>query len=396
MANCLLVWELGAGLGHVTVFRPLVASLVAAGHRVFVAAKDVRRAKATLGDEVSYLQAPFKQYGGSLRFASSVNHAELLANVGFDSVSGLAALVEAWRHLYRYVRPDLIVFNHSPTAMLAARGLACKRAVVGPGFEIPPDVSPYPVLRTWAPYKLDELTAMEQRMVAGVNAVLQLLNIDDPLEQLSQLYEADETVLATIPPLDHYQDHRSPSIDYVGCWPNQGGMVPKWPSGSGPKLYCYLKPADTLRDLLLALIRLNAPTIFCFDGDIGPLVNQYACDTLFITDKPLDLRLIGEQCDYAILTGSHGVTASLLLSGVPCLFLPRHLEQHVTARNMCAYGAGLVGDRKRSSHVLDQLDLLLRCPRLKESAVRFSQEYGSFRERDNVQLCNSRISELLN
>ena len=41
MPTCLVAWELGGGLGHVTIVRPVVEALLTDGCRVFAAVQDI-------------------------------------------------------------------------------------------------------------------------------------------------------------------------------------------------------------------------------------------------------------------------------------------------------------------------------------------------------------------
>lgn len=46
--------------------------------------------------------------------------AQILHNVAFGDVEELGTLGDAWRNLYDYVQPDLILFDHRATALLMA------------------------------------------------------------------------------------------------------------------------------------------------------------------------------------------------------------------------------------------------------------------------------------
>ncbi len=68
----------------------------------------------------------------------------MMHNVGSDRPQAVLDRLRAWHNLFAAVKSDLLVFDHSPTAMLAARGLKTRRVIFGTGLHIPPDVSPWP------------------------------------------------------------------------------------------------------------------------------------------------------------------------------------------------------------------------------------------------------------
>lgn len=393
MLTCLVAWELGGGFGHVRRLRPLVEYFAASGHRVVVAAKDVHKAVECFGNTATYLQAPLKP-SGTRPYPQAVNHAQLLANIGFDSKQGLCALLGAWSHLYEYVLPDVILFDHSPTAMLAARRLqGVKRIVVGTGFEIPPDCSPFPVLRTWAEFDDEQLVREETDLLAKVNDVLSTDMTGQSLDRLSQIYDVDLKCLATVPILDPYQSNRR--AEYIGPWPQAGATEPRWPQRAGVKVYCYLKPDRCLPRLLNDLVRRQLPTLISLDGDVRLLKQQFECETLKITGTGIDIRLASEQCDVAILSGGHDSTYSLLQVGKPCMFLPSNLEQLVTARSVVSFGAGILSDPQHASHAATQLDVLLHSNTLFDAASSLSAELSDYRSQNGQLNCQSQIQKLI-
>ena len=176
-------WELGGGLGHLMQMRPLAQELVHRGHRVFVALRLLGPAeRAFAGTGVFYLQAPCDPERGAAAakpFPVTRSFPHVLANVGWGQARALGALASAWRNMFRMLRPDLVVCDHSPTALLASRGLPARRALIGSGFCCPPDVTPwavYPPPPGMTPRDDDEPEALasdERRLLGRVNRVLE-------------------------------------------------------------------------------------------------------------------------------------------------------------------------------------------------------------------------------
>ncbi len=396
MKRCLFTWEQGVGLGHVSVLKPLAEAILADGHRVYAAMQSLGRAATALsGLDIEYLQAPHR--ASRTNFVETpLNFTEVLANVGFGDESELAALCSAWRHLYDYVQPDLIVFNHSPTAMLASWGESARRVVVGTGFEIPPNCHPLPALRDWLPHDPDVLSATDEAILATANRVATRWRAR-PLVRISELYAGcDLQLLATYRELDHYPG-RPANTEYWGCWPNQGGNPVVWPAGDGPRVYGYLKPFDGLVRLLELIQRSGSCALICLDGDPEPARRALPpADNLMLTNRPLDLAAVGRECDLAVLTGSHGATASLLLAGKPALYVPNHLEQFLTARSATRLGAGMSADRKNPQHVAAQWERALReRARLAQGARRFADRYADHDPQQRLLTALGRIKALV-
>ena len=141
MATILLAWELGAGLGHFMNLRPLAEGDVRRGHRVVAVLRDLSATRQFLTDPaVEILQAPFK-HARIRDIEPTCTYAQILHNCGFGDAAELATMAEAWRKLYDFVRPDLIIFDHAPTALLASAGYPVRRALIGTGFFSPPDLA---------------------------------------------------------------------------------------------------------------------------------------------------------------------------------------------------------------------------------------------------------------
>src|SRR5436190_18203501 len=147
MSRILLTWELGGALGHLVSLRPLAESLIKRGHQVFLAARSLAQVRHVFTDpRVTLLQSPWNNRRVEL-IQPVVTYADLLLNVGYSDEESLGAHLEAWQSLYRLVEPDLLVCDHSPTALFVARGQRFPVATAGSGFYCPPDESPLRLMR---------------------------------------------------------------------------------------------------------------------------------------------------------------------------------------------------------------------------------------------------------
>lgn len=393
MANVLLAWELGAGLGHLMTLLPLAQSLCRRGHRVYATLRDLSRANALFGGlEVSCIQAPYNTHRPASPIAPVRTFAQILYNNGFYDLPGLSERTEAWRQIYHSIRPDLIVFDHSPTALLAARGFRAKRALIGNGFFCPPDISPLPDLRPWLSDGDEHLIRDESRVLENVNRIL--LSIRQmPIGRLSQLYaQVDENLLTTFPELDQYPNR--PTAKYWGAWPSEGGKAPVWPEGRGKRIYVYVRPFPGIERLFIMLRMSRCPTLVFADGIDKSAQRQSQSATLRFENDRLDLHHVARECDLAILNGSHTTSASMLLAGKPILELPIHLEQGTLSTAVAMIGAGLTAAYSRPRQIAEQFVALLRDDRYAAAAGRFAARYAGSTASEQVRALTERVAEL--
>ena len=209
MATIFFAWELGGGLGHVTQLVSLINGLRPAGHRIVVALRELSHAAGLFDNSgVKILQSPYKPPASPPPIATPRTFAHVLWNAGFGDASELQVLTDTWRNLLDSAKPDVIVFDHAPTALLAARGRQVKRVVIGNGFCCPPDRSPLPDLRPWMPPQPQQLQEAERHILDSMNRVLQRRRAE-PLERIAQLYaQVDEVFLTTLAEFDHYPDRQ--------------------------------------------------------------------------------------------------------------------------------------------------------------------------------------------
>ncbi|HEX5634945.1 MAG TPA: hypothetical protein VFX50_16995 [Gemmatimonadales bacterium] len=203
MARVAFAWELGGEYGHVVSCTGLAGSLHRRGHSVALMFRELAQL-ALLPETTAYdvFQAPrVEREGlGSLR---PVSYAEILLGCGYADPAVLTRLLEGWRSHFSKWKPDLVVADFAPTALLAARTLGIPRVSYGNGFFNPPRKSPLPPFRVDEPVDPARVARADAAALASVNAALAAMGCP-PLERLAQQFETDEDFLCTFPELDHY------------------------------------------------------------------------------------------------------------------------------------------------------------------------------------------------
>ncbi len=434
MATILLAWELGGGLGHLMNLRPLAEGLLRRGHRVVAVLRDLSAARQFLVDPaVAILQAPFK-HARIRDIEPTCTFAQILHNCGFGDADELLTLAEAWRKLYDYIQPDLIIFDHSPTALLASAGYPARRALIGTGFFSPPDTGApgLPNLRTWLTPNQAELEAHEAQVLANINAALARWSMP-PLARVAELYNSrsenrrarspfapgataavvaeqkrtvplssdgfpirsqwlDQNFLMTFRELDPYD--RGPDTEYWGIWSGGMGEPPRWPPGRGRKIFAYLKPFPSLPQLLEALNGLPNPSLVYVPGLAARRREQYRNPTLQFADAPVEMQQVVRECDLAILNGTHATTVAMLLSGKPALHIPIFLEQAINARTAERLGAALCVSPSDPNAVAAALRALLTTDRLAQGAKAFAAGYADFNPETQLARLLDRAEQL--
>jgi hypothetical protein len=395
MATILVTWELGLAMGYVGVTRPLIDQLIGQGHRVVAALKDVTQATNLSRDAaVQCLQAPIRLNAVGEPFRLPSTFAHILHNAGFSSADELRPTVNAWRALYDLVRPDLIVFQHSPTAILASHGYDVRRINIGTGFCCPPDREPLPDWRPYLKNDAERLHHDEQSVRSVANELLASWN-KRPFDRLTDLYQRDmTTVLSTFAELDHFGPRAGG--DYWGTWSAGFGGPAAWPSAPGPRVFAYLKPFRALEALLDCLVRRRAPTVIYGPTIDRQLRDRFQCETLRFSTDAVELGAAGRDCDLAILNGTHGTTAAMLLAGKPSLQIPLYLEQQLSADNVVRMGAGLTAEANNAPRVVGQLETLLdNTGHYEPAAAAFAARYASFDGCGQVDRLAAQIEHLL-
>lgn len=340
MSCILLAWELGTGFGHLGPFLGLAPRLLERGHTLHVAAREIAGAAQALGKlPVALHQAPIclKPYAGPQ--VPPLNYAEILMRCGYLEPATLRGLIAAWRSLITATGAHVVVADHAPTALLAARDLGVPRAVIGSPFNVPPAVDPTPNMREWMTVPAERLVDNDRRVLGVIN---QVLPTGRGLNAMHDIFSGAARFFSGIPELDPYVA-RQPG-DYLGLQSlSTGTAVPVWPQGEGERVFAYLH-ADYPHTgrALQALAASGARVLVHVLGDAAALIERYSSACLQFAPQLLDFRRVVTECGLCVCHGNVGTTLGMLQGGRPVLVLPRHLEHYLMGRAVTRIGAGRV------------------------------------------------------
>ena len=397
-------WELGGELGHMMEILPLAADLVREGCSVFVLLRELGAAAVQFFEPagIAFLAAPIWR-PRRVPYPRPVTFTQMLLNLGYHRYNGLFGVASAWRNTLELLNPDLVVCNHSPTALLACRGLPCARALIGPGLCCPPEVEPgsaWGVLRPRGAEAAgtESLLADEALLLGRVNRVLAGWR-QPPIKRVSQIYsDVHENFLTTFPELDPFQARRG-----AGYWGpvvvggDAGCESPRWPEAPGRRIFAYLKRCAALEETLKALAGCRQPTVAYVDGVEATLRDRFESPTLHFVPHAVDLAWVARECDLAVVNGGHGATAEMLLAGRPMLQVPLALEQRLTANAARRIGAAEVPLIRKPGALRRALEALIETDGSShaDAARQFASRYAAFDARRQRRNMLARARELL-
>jgi hypothetical protein len=380
----LFAWELGGGLGHMVQLAQIARPLLASGHHIDFALRDLSGARTALAElhdhpHVRLWQAPVWQ--PAFRAARHpISYPELLFAAGYLDAKRLIALVHAWRSLFASIAPDLLLVDHSPTALLAARGFAFPRVSTGTGFVVPPAAEPIPAFAEWEPAEPARVATIERFVLETCNTMLDALG-QPPLGAFHELYSENECFLFTSPELDHYgPSARRPGTTYRGALAAPpGGSPPCWPDGDGPRLFAYLKieyqqTAAILRQLMSGPWRTFAYVSGMQPPDAAKSQSPY----LNVSTSVADLEAVGRSADALLCHGGFNTVSQLLAAGVPAIVLPMQPEQMLVGGRLLRSRAGLVVFAERVAQDLPiALDRIATETSFRDAARSFAERHSA-------------------
>lgn len=376
MAHIVFTWELGSSLGHISRFLPIALKLREKGYAVSFILKDLSKAYELFGKhDFPVYQAPIWQYKLQNEDLPPANFAEILILYGYLDAKGLSGMVSGWCNLFEKLKPDLVLFDYSPTALLASRNYHFKRAILGTGFFHPPHITPMPNFRNVDEVLRERLLVSEKRVLKNINIVLENFHCTS-LANLYDLFDVDEDFLLTFSELDHYSGRVNAKY-WGGISSGNKGIDPIWIDDNRKKVFAYLKPeyCNTMQ-ILDVLAKLDCQALIFAPSLSQENIDKIEADNIKISTQPYKITTIAKECDIGICHAGHDTISALLLAGKPLMLLPMQYEQMLVALNVERIRAGVIGYQNDTTKNLKiKLNALLNSLRLKSGAQSFSKKY---------------------
>ncbi len=328
----LFAWELGGNLGHVVPMLALAKALRERGHRCVFAMRDLSNALLVAKAGFAFFPAPARAAAPTARRYPS--YAAMLSGEAFPSANAALASALAWRSLFRALRPDLLVADHAPAALLAARGLSLRVVSLGVPFSCP---IPGRSLPLFAKTKDAE---PEAALLRRLNAALAALSAPK-LDGAAELYRVDATMVRGLPETDCF----GPRADeeYVGGVPVDAGEArPAWPETGGPRVLVYLRKGPWLEPAFDALAARGASAVAHVPGLDQRAVARLGRPGLHVSSALCKFTELTRESDLVVCHGSQNTAATALLAGKPLVMVPTQVEQLLTSERIVAAGAGTI------------------------------------------------------
>jgi Glycosyltransferase family 28 C-terminal domain len=279
-----------------------------------------------------------------------LTYANLLAGAGWLDAPGLAALLSAWRNSFELLRPDMLVADHAPTALLAARsweGGRLLRWACGSAFELPP--APGGVFAPmFAGASAEDCARSDAMLLVSANKALALLG-EPPLPRLPAFFEDVHKALITLPETAHYAAFADGEAadDSLVRWAGpmfaaDRGTAPDWPATPGPRVFAYLEAGQpAFEPLMKALAALGVPALVHAQGLAPDVPARLGTASLHFSMAPVRMDRAMADAALVLCHGGQGTMAAALLAGKPLLLIPTQPEQALAAQRVVAQGLGL-------------------------------------------------------
>ena len=334
MKRVFIAWEIGGGRGHVVHLAAVAAALKRRGYcsTAVLAHIDHAAEIAPYCDEVR--QGPRLPYRAPAHYdLPSSFYGDWLGMHHFDDPDAIRNAINRWRDEMSLVKPDILVAEQSPCAILAARSLAIPVVQVGV-----PAIAPPAAMAVYPPLLIDRATHMysEESLCAAVNQAIADVGLP-AMPALPAVYRSDYQIVATVNILDRYAEWRThPRVPPIlADWQEPGERRRE-------EVFVYLSNLDRYNPVILtAIASLPRPTRVFVAGNLPHAVALLGRHGAVVEDRPRPPAEIARTARVLVHAGNHGMCCLGLRAGLPQVTLSSDMEHRFDGRALAHAGSGV-------------------------------------------------------
>ncbi|NJM34005.1 MAG: hypothetical protein HC850_04035 [Rhodomicrobium sp.] len=356
MAAVLLCCEGGGGLGHIIRLRRIAAELSRRGAVCHAALIKPDKGRGFAESFSSILQAPGERWGSGyppkLQLSpdprDACNTTFQLWELGFWRRETVAANVLAWQRIFAEIKPDAVVADLAPFALLAAAG-RIPTFCVGNGFFVPATVGGYfsPDGKPASPQDC----AAQDEFFEIARAALKDIGLEPP-SNIALALCSDAPCPAALPALDPRYAIRAEAL----APPELEEQPGEFPAPQGDRVLVYLgQDVAAHRVLLDGVAASGLPAILYVSPNAA--AGLPAMRNLVVRTQPFTLREIAGLGGLVVHHGGIGITHASALAGVPQWIGYRGYERWRNAQAAFKQGAAVAGSLEslRAEHVASSI-----------------------------------------
>jgi hypothetical protein len=341
-----MAWEMGAGLGHVLSLARIAETLRRRGQEICGAYLCRLENSALLAPHVKEPIRLAPTFGAPSRSQAGdppqvATYGEFLGDIGYGSAERLSRQIGLWRRIYQEDRPDLVIADSAPTALIAARSMGLGTIAIGTPYYLPPSNLPtFPLLASGdLPRRYNEAA-----LLATLNTVLESFG-GEALAAFPQVFDADASCVTSLRMVDFYDGQRAlPILPPIHECPPPAGH-------EGNEVIVYLSAPPPIEDPLWdALAGLDMPTHIVASDLDEPVRRKLSRQNITLglglsaLLTPVDLVA---RCRVLVSNGNSGIVNLGLRAALPQVCLPLTSEHVSTCFGLSRHGAAVVLDRQR-------------------------------------------------
>ncbi len=339
MPRVLLCSEGGSGQGHIVRIRRIAEALSSRGATCHVALFDPSKGRALAGHVLSVLQAPVNRWGNdyppTLQLSpeprDACNTTFQLWELGFWNADTTAGNLKDWDAILAQIRPDVVVADFAPFALLAAADRVPTFAI-GNGYFVPALIDEY--FTPDGEAASDQDKAAQDGFFACIDTAFRKAGLRAS-EDFAKALCSDHPSPATLPALDPKYNLRPQSLA-----PPELDVLPDEPAQlRGNEILIYLgdDPAGHA-ELIESVAKTNLKArLYTLNTVSTPFK---VTENLSIQTVPFSLKQIAERACLLVHHGGIGITHLGALAGVPQIVGYKGHERWSNAKALHGQGVG--------------------------------------------------------